>query len=121
MFEEISRAVQERGHSEPSEVEQVATFAQQNGSAVAFAMVGDLIQLLDDCNHYDLSDAENAYLRAVAIDPMYAEGYTSLGHFYDAVMDDPERARTFFEKAIDLGDESAAEVLQAVIDQLNDV
>jgi Tfp pilus assembly protein PilF len=57
-------------------------------------------------------------LRAVSIDPNYAEGHASLGHYYDAVLDDPARARPYFEKAIALGDESARDGLQAVMDQL---
>ena len=119
MFEDISRAVRDRGYAEPAEVKHVAAFAEQSESPIAFAMVGDLIQLLDDCDDYDLSDAESAYLRAVAIDPTYFEGYASLGYFYDAVMHDPESARSFFEKAVELGDESAEEGLQAALDQIH--
>lgn len=81
-------------------------------------MVGDLIQLLHDTAEYQLADAEAAYMRAIEIDPTYAGGYTSLGFFYDAVLDEPERAKPFFEKAIALGDSEAIEGLKSVLDQI---
>ncbi len=101
--EEIAAAVRARGFALPSEVREVVRLAEGSDSPVAHALVGDLIQLLDDDSEYDLAAAEAAYLRAIAIDPSYADGYASLGFFYDAVNDDPERAQPYFERAIALG------------------
>lgn len=81
-------------------------------------MVGDLIQLLGDTSEYELAEAQAAYLRAIEIDPMFAAGYTSLGFFYDVVLDEPERAKSYFEKAVALGDTEAMEGLASVVDQL---
>jgi hypothetical protein len=81
-------------------------------------MVGDLIQLLEDTLEYELTDAEAAYIRAITVDPTYAEGYTALGFFYDAVLDDPERAKPVFAKAVALGDTEAIEGLRSVVEQL---
>jgi tetratricopeptide (TPR) repeat protein len=119
-FEDIAAAIKERGFATIDEVRRVAAFAKDSGSAQAFAMLGDVIQLLDDSSQFELNDAEAAYLRAVEIDPAYAEGYTSLGYFYDSVRDDPERARAFFERAIALGDAEAAEGLHVVLAELDD-
>ncbi|MGZ5443932.1 MAG: hypothetical protein ACXW5U_03365 [Thermoanaerobaculia bacterium] len=118
--EEIAAAVRARGFALPSEVREVARLAEGSDSPVAHAMVGDLIQLLEDDSEFDLADAEAAYLRAIDIDPSYADGYASLGFFYDAVNDDPERAQPYFEKAIALGSTEAAEGLRSVLEQLGD-
>lgn len=116
--EEISAEVRRRGFAVTADVREVEQLAIETNSALAHAMVGDLIQLLDDTAEYQLSDAESAYMRAIEIDPTYAEGYTALGFFYDAVLDDPERAKPFFEKAIALGDSEATEGLNSVLEQL---
>ena len=119
-FAEISAAVRDRDHALPEEVREVASFAARNESSAAHAMVGDLIQLLDDTSEYELADAEVAYLRAIEIDPANGDAYASLGFFYDAVMDDPVRAKAYFEKAIDLGDTEAAEALAEMLAQFDD-
>ena len=116
--ETIAAAVRARGFALPTDVEEVVTLAAETNSPMAYAMVGDLIQLLQDTSQYELSDAEAAYLRAVSVDPSYGEGYTSLGYFYDAVLNDPHRARPFFEKAIAFGDPEAREGLSAVLERI---
>jgi tetratricopeptide (TPR) repeat protein len=116
--EDIAALVRARGFALPADVREVARLAEESGLPAAHGMVGDLIQLLDETSEYDLADAEAAYLRAIEIDPTYAEGYSSLGYFYDAVNDDPERARPYFEKAIALGDTAAEEGLESVLEQL---
>ena len=116
--ETIRAAVRERGFALLTDVREASRLAEETNAPLAHAMVGDLIQLLQDTSEYELSDAEAAYIRAISIDPTYAEGYTSLGFFYDAVLDDPERAKPFFEKAIALGDTEAIEGLRSVAEQL---
>jgi len=55
-------------------------------------MRGDLIQLGAGETSHTLADALASYERAISIDPNFVEGYEEIGHFYDSVMSDPERA-----------------------------
>ena len=41
--------------------------------------------------------------RAIELDPNNAGAYEAIGHFYDAVNDDPARAETYLRKAVVLG------------------
>jgi tetratricopeptide (TPR) repeat protein len=68
-------------------------------SARLWCMRGDLIQLGSADIPYSLEDALACYERAVSIDPGFAEGYEGIGHFYDAVMPNPSRARRAFREA----------------------
>jgi tetratricopeptide (TPR) repeat protein len=68
-------------------------------------MRGDLIQLGAEDIPYELTDALASYERAIAIDPKCAEAYEEIGHFYDAVMGDAERAKPFFHRAAVLKNE----------------
>jgi tetratricopeptide (TPR) repeat protein len=61
-----------------------------------WCMRGDLIQLASESCSHSLEDAEACFLRAIDIDPSFAEAYEELGHFYDAVMDDEKRAESYF-------------------------
>ncbi len=83
-------------------------------------LIGDLIQLLEEPRNYRVADAERAYLRALDIAPNEPEVLVSLGYFYDAVMDDPARAKPFFEQAVVLGSSEGQEGLQGVLEQLRD-
>jgi Tfp pilus assembly protein PilF len=71
-------------------------------------MRGDLIQLGAEDIPHELGDALTSYERAIAIDPKYIEAYEDIGHFYDAVMDDAERAKPFFHQAAVLKKEQNA-------------
>jgi tetratricopeptide (TPR) repeat protein len=68
-------------------------------SAKLWCMRGDLIQLGSADIPYSLEDALACYERAVSIDPNFAEGHEEIGHFYDAVMPNPNLARRAFRKA----------------------
>jgi tetratricopeptide (TPR) repeat protein len=68
-------------------------------SAKLWCMRGDLIQLGPADIHYGLEEALACYERAVSIDPQFAEGYEEIGHFFDAVMPNPKRARRAFGQA----------------------
>ena len=70
-----------------------------------WCMRGDLIQLGAEDIPHDLADALASYERAIAIDPKCVEAYEEIGHFYDAVMDDAERAKPFFRQAAVLKNE----------------
>ena len=62
-------------------------------SAKLWYMRGDLIQLGPAGIPNGLEDALACYERAVSLDPLFAEGFEEIGHFYDAVMPNPGRAR----------------------------
>jgi tetratricopeptide (TPR) repeat protein len=68
-------------------------------SAKLWCMRGDLIQLGPADIPYELDEALTCYERAVSIDPQFAEGYEEIGHFFDAVMPNPKRARRAFRQA----------------------
>jgi hypothetical protein len=55
IFEDISNAVRDRGYAEQADVETVMRFAEAEQSALAFAMAGDLIQLLNESARYELA------------------------------------------------------------------
>ena len=67
-------------------------------SAKLWCMRGDLIQLGSADIPYSLEEALACYERAVSIDPNFAEGYEEIGHFHDAVMPNPSRARRAFRE-----------------------
>ena len=73
-------------------------------SSRLWCMRGDLIQLGTGDTH-DLADALASYKQAIAIDPKCVEAYEEIGHFYDSVMDDAERAQPFFLQAAQLKNE----------------
>lgn len=118
---EIRLRVNSRGYAEVSDVAQVEQALEESATPPTLILLGDLIQLLEDPGKYELADAEAAYLRAVQIAPADPEGHASLGFFYDRVMDDPVRAKPFFERAVALGSSEAKEGLQEVLAQLSDV
>jgi tetratricopeptide (TPR) repeat protein len=74
-------------------------------SSKLWCMRGSLIQLGAEDNPYELGEALVSYERAIAADPKCVEAYEEIGHFYDAVMDDVERAKPFFHQAAMLKNE----------------
>ncbi|HKC62397.1 MAG TPA: tetratricopeptide repeat protein [Pyrinomonadaceae bacterium] len=68
-------------------------------SAKLWCMRGDLIQLGSEDISYSLEDALACYEKAVSIDPNFAEGHEEIGHFCDAVIPNPTRARRAFREA----------------------
>ena len=118
VIQQLRTSVRERGYATPEEVRQAKKLSDDTRSPDALVLFGDLVQLSDDSPEFELHDAESAYLRSIEIDDSFAEGYTSLGFFYDRVMDEPHRAKPFFEKAVALGDPDAHEGLREVLDQL---
>ena len=70
-----------------------------------WCMRGDLIQLGAADIPHELADALASYERAIAIDPKCVEAYEEIGHFHDAIMDDPESAKPFFHQAAVLKNE----------------
>jgi Tfp pilus assembly protein PilF len=90
-------------------------------SAELWVLRGDAIQLGDGTIH-SLKDAEESYLHALEIDPRYADAFESLGHFYYAVLDDPQKSIRFFERAIALGaGRSASDGLTNALTELSEL
>jgi len=93
-------------------------------SPALWCLRGDLIQLSDG-EDYTLEDALNSYQRAIELDPNNAEAYEAIGHYYNAVNDDPVRAEPYFKKAIALGggegsERGLAEVLEELGQKQNE-
>jgi Flp pilus assembly protein TadD len=90
-------------------------------SVKLWCLHGDLLQLCVEDEERGLEQAGDSYLRAAELEPANPEPYESLGHFFDAVMDDPQQAAEYFRKAITLGaGESAREGLAEALAQLDE-
>lgn len=63
---------------------------------------GNCIQLDDEKTSYDLSDAEDAFKRAIEMDEDYAPAIVELAWFYLNVLDDAKLAAELFERAVSL-------------------
>ena len=68
-------------------------------SARLWVIRGDLIQLGPDDYRYSSDEALASYQRAVAADPRFDDAWKSIGHFFDAVMDDEVTAAAYFREA----------------------
>jgi len=90
-----------RGGEAPNELLDLADEAVQAfpESPKLWVMRGNLIELGTGETAHTLDDALASYERAVLIDPNFVEGWEEIGYFYDAIMDDEERARQAFQKA----------------------
>ena len=80
--------------------EAVAVFP---GSPRLWCWRGDLIQISDGDDLYELDDARKSYEQALVLDPDNAQALARLGHFYDAVAPDAALAEQFFLRAIAQG------------------
>jgi len=88
-------------------------------SARLWILRGDLIQVSDDVERYSLEDALTSYRTAVKLEPGSAEAHESIGHFLDAVANEPAAAEPYFRRALELGGgKSAREGLAQVLEQL---
>lgn len=60
----------------------------------------DRIRMAVRTRHYSIRTEEAyAYLRALTLAPNEPDVLVALAYFYDAVMDDPARAKPLFERA----------------------
>ena len=88
--------------------EAVRAFPQ---SARLWVMRGDLIQMGPELCPHPLEESLRSYQRAVEADPQFAEAWEEIGHYHDAVLDDEEGARQYFDRARSLkenGEQGAA-------------
>jgi tetratricopeptide (TPR) repeat protein len=90
-------------------------------SAALWCLRGDVHQLGEGEDGAAYETAETSYLKAAELDPRNPEPHESLGHLYDAILDEPQRAAECFRKAISLGaGDSAREGLAEVLAQLDE-
>jgi len=88
--------------------EAVRAFPQ---SARLWVMRGDLIQMGPESCPQPLEESLRCYQHAVEADPQFAEAWEEIGHYHDAVLDDEEGARPYFDRASSLkgnGEQDAA-------------
>jgi tetratricopeptide (TPR) repeat protein len=78
-------------------------------SAYLLIMKGDLIQLTDDLD-FTLQDAVRCYMSAVELEPKNIEAHEELGWLYFNVLDEPESARNWFERALVLAKERVSKI-----------
>lgn len=87
-------------------------------NAELWLLRGDAIQQSDELTN-PLTEVERSYRKAIEIDPKLAPAHEALGHFWFAVMDDPAKAKPYFEQAIRLGaGESVRTALQEALAEL---
>ncbi|HXU46834.1 MAG TPA: hypothetical protein VN783_15000 [Thermoanaerobaculia bacterium] len=117
----LRERVQKRGRARTEDVEKAEdALAEHPGSADLWILRGDLILLSDDGDH-PLDAALESYRTAVAKEPDHLEAHLQLGHYLDAVADDPAAAAPWFRRAIELGGGAAAErAIASVLEQLRE-
>jgi hypothetical protein len=71
-------------------------------SAELWILPGDLIQLAE-ARRYELEEVAKSYEAAKVLAPENSEPFEELGHFYDAVMPEPERAKEYYRAALERG------------------
>jgi Flp pilus assembly protein TadD len=116
--ESIRSEIRRCGKATPEILRRIEAALEESPSADLWILLGDAIQLSEGDTH-SLDDAERSYERAMELEPSSPEPHQSLGNFHYAVMDDPAKAKTFFECAIALGGgESSRDGLQEAIAEL---
>jgi Tfp pilus assembly protein PilF len=90
-------------------------------SAALWCLRGDVYQLGDDEDGAAFEAAEASYRKAAELDPANPEPHESLGHLYDAIFEEPERAAESFRRAIALGaGDTAREGLAEALAELDE-
>lgn len=116
--ESIRSEIDRCGKATPEVLRRIEAALEESPSADLWILLGDAIQLSEGDTH-TLAAAERSYERAMELEPSSPEPHESLGHFHYSVMDDPAKAKTFFERAIALGGgESSRDGLQKVVAEL---
>ncbi|MEM1043799.1 MAG: hypothetical protein AAGI91_14375 [Bacteroidota bacterium] len=105
----ILEAWPERVGAPPGLLEAVnAALREYPQSPQLWCIRGDLIQLSDDGDDgLDLENALRSYERALELEPAWVEAYEEIGYFWDLVMNEPDRAEPYFERATKLRGEAS--------------
>ena len=97
-----SRVLVDAENAEPS-VETIALCDEAvnefPNSADLWVMRGILLQLTRHDCVYPLEESAHCFRQAMLADPGSAEAYEEMGHFLDAVMAKPRKAKQYFRKA----------------------
>jgi|tagenome__1003787_1003787.scaffolds.fasta_scaffold20447763_1 tetratricopeptide (TPR) repeat protein len=73
---------------------------------------GRCIQLSSGGSGREIEDAAAAFCEALALDQNYIPALIELGWLYLSVFDDPERAKQYFDRAIDVVTQNALEAFR---------
>ncbi|MBN9693900.1 MAG: hypothetical protein J0M24_26965 [Verrucomicrobia bacterium] len=71
-------------------------------SARLWVMRGDLLQLGPELCPHPSEDALASYRRAIKADPLFAEAWDEIYHYYDLIVGDEEAAQPFFLESLRL-------------------
>lgn len=87
-------------------------------SAELWEYFGDLMQMSDD--EYPVERSQECYEKAIQCYPSFASAHESLGHLFDAYLDDFPKAEKCFLKAIEFGSGDSARIgLARVLAQMD--
>ena len=94
-----------RGWATREDLAQVdGALAAHPASVDLWLLRGDLIQLSEECEDMPpLVEALRSYQNAAQLAPERPEPHMAIGHYLDAVDDDPRGAIPWFQKAVELG------------------
>ena len=118
---DIRRRVARDGGASLDDIDTVDDMLESDGPTVELLILrGQLIQLVAGDSAEELEEAFASYQEALELDPNAPAVHEEIGHFLDAVADDPQEAVVFFRKAIELGaGDSAREGLEEALSQLD--
>ena len=109
-IEFIQSTLTEEGFASNDSLRAVEIALQEHPHSVQlWCLRGTLIQLDNGGdNVYQLDDALASYRKAIELDPGCAQAYEEIGHFHDAILDEPEQAQAYFQKSHELQSKNAA-------------
>jgi hypothetical protein len=93
----------------------VESLLSKSRTAELLILRGDLIQL-SDAAPYELEDAARSYEEAARLEPENPEPLEELGHFFDAVVPDYQKARAYYLAALRCGAGEACAAALADLD-----
>lgn len=112
--EDIRRALKEERLSVDQALLRVRDLLSSGEARGLLVFQATLIQL-SEVPGLTLQEAQRSLERAVALAPEHPEAYEELGHFFDAVVPDPQKAEKMFRMALQRG---AGEACQRALDEL---
>lgn len=92
--------------------------ALQHDDVASLHILRGILILVSDTSNLELDDARRAFERAIQLRPEHPEAYEELGHFFDAVLPDRERAEQYYRQALEKGaGQSCKDALQELLDE----
>jgi tetratricopeptide (TPR) repeat protein len=94
---------------------EIAILEKKHGLPLDVLIIkGMCIQLGSEKSPYRLDDAESAFKKALEIDPDNLEALIEIGHYYRAIDDRDDIAKTYFEKAFSIARTRISEAIQGI-------